>query len=174
MVPIIQEPHPTLRRVADPVPVAEISSKRIQSIISDMKSALHRESDGVAIAAPQINVPLRIFIIAGSVFQKKRSRSPKPEPDRVFINPEFTKLSKRMRQAPGEGCLSVRWLYGTTERHAKATVRARDEHSKEFEMNGSDLLAQIFQHETDHLNGVLFIDHAHDIHELDPLDTPTT
>ena len=67
-----------------------------------------------------------------------------------------------------EGCLSVRWLYGKVSRAEKARVRAYDETGKLFEMGGSGLLAQVFQHETDHLNGVLFVDTAIDIEDLPP------
>jgi peptide deformylase len=87
-------------------------------------------------------------------------------PDKVFINPEIIKASKVKKSMRGEGCLSVRFTYGTTKRFDKATVKALDEQGKEFIMDGSGLLAQIFQHEIDHLNGILFIDHAHDIREM--------
>lgn len=67
-----------------------------------------------------------------------------------------------------EGCLSIRWLYGNTVRSTKATIKAYDERGKIFTRGGSGLLAQIFQHETDHLNGVLFIDTAEDIEDIPP------
>ena len=82
----------------------------------------------------------------------------------VFINPKISKLSKEKEWTP-EGCLSVRWLYGKTYRSKKASISAYDENSKKFTRGASGLLAQIFQHETDHLNGILFIDHAKDIKE---------
>ena len=69
-----------------------------------------------------------------------------------------------------EGCLSVRWLYGNTFRSKKATITAYDGNGKKFTRGASGLLAQIFQHETDHLGGILFIDHAKDIkEELPPI-----
>src|SRR6185295_15811219 len=86
------------------------------------------------------------------------------EKDLVFINPKISKLSRDKEWVP-EGCLSVRWLYGRTYRSKKATVTAYDENGKKFVRGASGLLAQIFQHETDHLNGILFIDHAVDIKE---------
>ena len=64
-----------------------------------------------------------------------------------------------------EGCLSVRWLYGRTLRYTKASIEAYDKKGKKFSRGASGLLAQIFQHETDHLKGILFIDHAEDIKE---------
>ena len=88
--------------------------------------------------------------------------------DLVFINPKISKLSRDKDWMP-EGCLSVRWLYGKTFRSKKATITAYDENGQKFTRGASGLLAQIFQHETDHLNGVLFIDHAKDVKEELPL-----
>jgi peptide deformylase len=126
------------------------------------------------LAAPQIAVPLRIFVIAGKAFLydggEEISGKAVP-PDMVFINPEIVKLSKKTNILP-EGCLSVRWLYGKTVRAEKAKVRAYDEHGKRFEYGGSGLIAQIFQHETDHLNGILFTDHAVDIKDMPPESHP--
>ena len=84
--------------------------------------------------------------------------------DLIFINPKISKLSREKDWVP-EGCLSVRWLYGQTFRSKKALITAYDEKGKKFTRGASGLLAQIFQHETDHLNGILFIDHAKDIKE---------
>ncbi|MEI6057920.1 MAG: peptide deformylase, partial [bacterium] len=89
--------------------------------------------------------------------------------DVTFINPEITRLSREKHEVE-EGCLSVRWLYGKMKRSKKASVRAYDENGKRFERGASGLLAQIFQHETDHLEGVLFIDHAYDVQEVLPED----
>ena len=87
--------------------------------------------------------------------------------DLVFINPKISKLSREKEWLP-EGCLSVRWLYGKTLRSKKAMITAYDENGKKFTRGASGLLAQIFQHETDHLNGILFIDHAKEIKEEKP------
>ena len=67
-----------------------------------------------------------------------------------------------------EGCLSVRWKYGKVKRAQKATISALDENGKQFERGASGILAQVFQHETDHLDGKLFIDLARDVHDLPP------
>lgn len=173
---IIQEGDPVLRKVAERVPLSDIGSKHVQHILARMRDALSKEADGVAIAAPQIGVPLRIFVVAKSAFvianEEKRKKGKDaslgtPEKDLVCINPEITKLSKKKVKLP-EGCLSVRWTYGTTMRHEKATLTAYDEHGRRFTYGGSGLIAQIFQHETDHLNGILFIDHAKDLETLTP------
>lgn len=163
---------PVLREVALPVKPSEIGSKKMQSIVSKMKKALHAEEDGVAIAAPQIGVGLRIFVVSGTALamsQKKKADPEKVLEDKVFYNPEITKVSKS-KKAMEEGCLSVRWLYGEVMRHEKVTLKALDESGKSVTIGASGLLAQIFQHETDHLNGVLFIDKAENLRDMPPED----
>lgn len=168
MCTIVQEPNKILRGVAQPVPVAKIADAAIQDTLKCMQLALRREPDGVAIAAPQIAEPLRIFIVAGFVFDlKKKNLTGTKSKDKIFINPEIIKRSKETKWIPGEGCLSVRWIYGTAKRHKSVTVRAYDEQGKVFTMPATGLLAQIFQHEIDHLEGILFIDHAKDIRHMD-------
>lgn len=165
---IIQEPHTTLRKLADPVDLTMLHSPRIHTMLKDMVCALEQEPDGVALAAPQINIPLRVFVVAGFVFDmKKKNLTGTRTPHKFFINPELVKKSKETKWISGEGCLSVRWKYGTVKRHKQVTVRAYDEHGKEFLFPCSGLLSQIMQHEIDHLNGVLFIDHAKDIRMMD-------
>ncbi len=168
---IIQKENPTLRLKAKEVSLSTLQTKEFQKVISDMKKALHAQKDGVAIAAPQINVSLRIFIVAGKVFhmiQDDFEEGMKATyPDLVCINPIITKLSKTKREME-EGCLSVRWKYGKIKRSVKATLTAYNEKGEKFTRGGSGLLAQIFQHETDHLDGILFIDNAKDIVDLPP------
>ena len=160
MKPIIQVPDQVLRQNAAPVPVADIKKKAIQSLIAEMKDAVHREEDAVAIAAPQLGASLRIFVVS-----KKTNK--KFEEDLVFINPEIIRLGKT-KQVMQEGCLSVRWKYGEVKRATTASVRALNAEGNEFVMNGRGLLAQIFQHEVDHLNGILFIDTAKNVQDLPP------
>jgi len=173
MKKILQKNEKILRLEAQDVRLADIKTKKIQTILKEMSRALKSQVDGVAIAAPQIGVALRIFVVAGKIFHKDFLRGEKefkkiPEKeipkDSVFINPKILKLSKEKEWVP-EGCLSVRWLYGKTFRSKKATIVAYDEKGKKFQRGASGLLAQIFQHETEHLDGILFIDHAKDIKE---------
>lgn len=166
---ILQEPHTVLRSIAVPVAANEIGSKKLNAIIADMKAALKKESDGVAIAAPQIGVPLRIFVVA----KQASKQFSKATDDVVFINPEIVRVGRK-KEALSEGCLSVRWKYGLVKRSLTATVRALNEQGNEFVMNGSGLLAQIFQHEIDHLNGILFIDKATNIEDLPPSNHGTS
>ena len=160
MKPIVQEPSPVLRAIAKEVSVAAITSPDVQRIIADMKRALAIESDGVAIAAPQIGESVRIFVVS----EKASKRFNEPA---VFINPEIIRIGKQKEEL-SEGCLSVRWKYGLIKRATSATVRAHNAKGHEFVMPGRGLLAQIFQHEIDHLNGTLFIDNARNIEDVPP------
>ncbi len=167
MVNIVQNPEPVLRKKAETVPVSEITSTKIREVISDMKEVLATQDDGVAIAAPQIGESLRIFLVSGTVLKLADPDYRGDDSDLVFINPEITKLS-RNKDDVEEGCLSIRWKYGKVKRSQKASIKAYDEHGKLFERGASGLLAQVFQHETDHLDGILFIDKAHDIKDIPP------
>lgn len=167
--PIVQNGDPVLRKRALPIPLEEIKSSRVRALIKRMRSALLTQDDGVALAAPQVGVSLRLFIVSKKVFAlparpEKRTDADTAELKRraeyfVFINPVITKLS-REKAVVDEGCLSVRPLYGKIKRSKKATVTAYDENGVKFTRGASGLLAQIFQHECDHLDGVLFIDKA--------------
>lgn len=187
-VKIVQKNEAVLREIAHEVVLSDIVSTKIKKVIADMKDSLYVCDDGIAIAAPQIGIPLRIFVVSGKIFYIKKESGDvskdTPEPvltkkekeefekkcrkkDMVFINPKIIKLSKQKIWTP-EGCLSVRWQYGDTHRSKQARLRAYDEHGHPFETGASGLLAQVFQHEIDHLNGILFIDHAKNIEKLKP------
>lgn len=176
MVTIVQKENPVLRKIAAEVPITEIAGVKIKKIIADMKTALHGELDGVAIAAPQIGVSLRIFVVSGKIFDqdfkdgaKMLEKKTQDHPDLVFINPKFIKKSKTTAWLP-EGCLSVRWLYGEVKRSTNATISAYNEEGKKFTKGSGGLLAHIFQHEIDHLDGTLFIDNARNLEEGKPED----
>ena len=167
---ILQKEAPILRKTALNVPVDSIKSAKIQKIIEEMKVAMASQDDGVAIAAPQIGYSLGIFIISKKVFEMNKTAGENPEEkpkNLIFINPKIIKVSKK-KMVVEEGCLSVRYLYGKVERRSKATVEAYDQNGKKFTRGGTGLLAQIFQHEVDHLNGVLFIDKAKYVEEILP------
>ncbi len=167
---ILDRDDPTLRLIARPVLVSEIGSPKLKGVIALMKQALQAEEDGVAIAAPQVGESLRLFIIKGSTLALAKGEGVKgkknPE-DLVFINPEIVKVSKKRRKME-EGCLSIRWLYGQVARHEKVSMTAFNEGGKAVSVDASGLLAQIFQHEIDHLDGILFTDKAEDIRDLPP------
>lgn len=181
---IVQKDDKVLREIAKEVPISKINSAEIKSILKRMQKALDAEEDGVAIAAPQIGVSLRIFIVSKRVHEimEEENRHKKREEnqnesmpstknkDMIFINPEIIKTSRK-KIPMEEGCLSVRWLYGKVLRSEKTLIRAYNEGGKKITMGGSGILSQIFQHETDHLNGTLFIDKATELKNLPPEDT---
>ena len=168
MISILQKENTKLRNVAAEVKLEEIGSERINSIIKRMQTALEEQDDGVAIAAPQIGENLRIFVMSKRVEEMVKGKKEKIEAkDKIFINPKLVKVSKE-KDMMDEGCLSVRYLYGKVLRSKKATIEALDENGKKFTSGGAGIVAQIFQHETDHLEGVLFIDEAVDLEEIPP------
>lgn len=168
MIKIVQKENPVLRLKAREVSLPDVSSKKIKRVIRDMTKALETQDDGVAIAAPQIGESLRIFVISKRVFEMVDKRDKKRSlKDVVFINPKLTKLSKE-KVVEDEGCLSIRYLYGKVKRAKKATIEALDERGKKFVTGGSGIIAQIFQHECDHLDGILFTDKAKELQEILP------
>ena len=164
-LPIVQKDNPVLRAEAKPVPLEKIGSAEIKSILHDMSVALASQKDGIAIAAPQIGVSLQIFLVSGSLLALADKTYTGPKTDLIFINPEIIKYSKQ-KHAVEEGCLSVRWLYGTIDRSTRVTLRAYTEKGEKIERGASGLLAQIFQHETDHLKGILFTDSAKEVWQM--------
>ncbi len=171
MKKIVQDGNPVLRKIAKEVPIKDFKTLKFKKVLYDMSTSLASQGDGVAIAAPQIGYSLRIFAVAGKVFDPRFIRgkgippdAPTKEKDVYFINPVITKLSKKKAWLD-EGCLSVRPIWGQVERSVNATVEAYDEHGKKFTRGAGGLLAHIFQHETDHLDGVLFIDKARNVRE---------
>jgi peptide deformylase len=162
MTEIVQNGHKALRQRSEEITEKEFGSKNLSKILDEMHEALQSQDDGVALAAPQIAVTKRIFIISPKVLRDKKLPRNLPL---IYINPKITKISKDKKKME-EGCLSVRPLYGVTKRASRVTVQAKDENGNEFEVSGSGLLAQIFQHEIDHLDGILFIDHATNIIEM--------
>lgn len=168
-----------LRKIAKEVPIKEIKSERIAGIIKKMSETLAEKAAGAALAAPQIGESLRIFIVDGEIFSpefsmdkfaedketKKTERAPV-----VFINPVIKKISKK-QQIVDEGCLSVKNVFGKLKRAEKLTVEALDESGKKFTRGASGFLAQIIQHEMDHLDGILFIDKATALQRVTDLPT---
>jgi peptide deformylase len=181
---IVGVDHPALRQHAKHVPKSAIGSKDLAKLIAHMRKLLAREKNGVGLAAPQVGVPIQLFIVAGRVFEddedadkKHREKIEKgmlePHPgDRVFINPELPRVSRKKKEM-SEGCLSVRGIYGTVMRHEKASLKAVGETGQPVAVNATGLLAHIFQHEMDHLNGILFIDKAETLEDEKKRDRVT-
>jgi peptide deformylase len=170
MSEIVDQHNPILAKKAVEVPVEEITSPKIKTIIARMKKALTAEELGVAIAAPQIGESIRIFVVSGKALAKREGDPIKKIPDRVFINPEIIKTSRK-RQDLHEGCLSVQskkpetFVWGMVPRAEKIKIRAYDELGKIAEHNASGFLSQIFQHEIDHLEGILYTSKAKSVYE---------
>lgn len=110
---------------------------------------------GVALAAIQIDQPYRIVVIRNNFDDKEDHRFS------VFINPEVIKREGEIEE-DFEGCLSVLNIYGKVPRHTKVKVKAMDERGREVRIKAEGFLARVFQHEVDHTNGVVFIDHIRD------------
>jgi peptide deformylase len=170
--------NPLLREIAREVPISEIKEPRIQKLISEMEQLLSKEQYGVALAAPQVGEPLRLFIVSGKALARgKRNAKDESEgeevddapplPDQVYINPELLKIS-RGRVGKHEGCLSVRGKWGVVPRAEKASVRAYDENGVRFTRGASGFLAHVFQHEMDHLEGILYTDKAKELYDDKP------
>lgn len=157
MAKLVPPNHPALHTIAEEITEEEIANGFVEKLIKDMKEALKKYSvDGftaVAIAAPQIGISKRLFLI------EDQSKDRDSLPTIVALNPKIIKVSKRTHIV-GEGCLSIPDFYGEVKRHMNVTMRAIDEHGKPFERGAGNLLAQIIQHECDHLDGILFTDRA--------------
>jgi peptide deformylase len=171
-IEILQKDNPILRQVSKVLSEKDIVGAEFKKMITDMKKALASQDDGIAISAIQIGYPLRVFVISRKLYEilGDTPEEAGKKDDMIFINPKIKKLSKE-KQLLEEGCLSVRYLYGKVLRSAKTTVEALDEKGKKFSRGTSGLLAQIIQHENDHLDGILFIDKATDIQEIRPEST---
>jgi peptide deformylase len=155
---IIALPNPRLRQKSKRVPV--ITSETL-GVIKEMLEATvdweeTREHEvGVALAAIQIDQPYRVVIVRND-FENKEDKS-----FSVFINPEIVKTEGRL-EADYEGCLSVTDVYGKVPRYNKIRVRALDENGQMVRVKAEGFLARIFQHEIDHTNGIMFVDHLKD------------
>ncbi len=148
-----------LPMVAYPAPVLRQKAKRVTNIdgaiarlIDDMVETMH-EAGGVGLAAPQVGIPLRVAVIELP-----------GEETIVLVNPKIVKRSGE-RQVE-EGCLSVPGYRGEIQRSVKVIAKGLDRRGREIRIKGEGLLAQVLEHEVDHLNGTLYIDHLESIDKL--------
>ena len=168
--PIVQAGAAILREIAKPIPKKDFGSRKLHSLISKMSRILADEEFGVAIAAPQVGQSLRLFVIAAKVFDsdtddtRAASATASASQGMVFINPEIIRLSRKKKEM-SEGCLSVRGKYGSVIRHERASVKAQDIDGNIFTYHATGLVAHIFQHECDHLEGILYIDKAEQLRD---------
>lgn len=169
MAKLVPENHPALHTIAEEITAEDFSDGTVTKIIKGLREAIKTyDVDGyaaVAIAAPQIGISKRVFLIED---QSDRDDS---LPTVIAINPTFSKLSKKMQEM-GEGCLSIPDTYGIVARHKNVTLEATDENQKPFTRGAGGLLAQIMQHETDHLDGILFPERAEKVWKKGDKDAP--
>ena len=141
--PVLERPSAT---------VTEFDTPELHTLLEDMFETMYA-AHGVGLAAPQIDIPKRITVIDVSAAEEQPR-----DPERiVLINPEV--IAKEGRQTGEEGCLSIPGFREPVTRARKSTVRAQNAKGEWFEVSGEDLLSRAFQHEIDHLNGILFINH---------------
>jgi peptide deformylase len=152
---IITLPNPHLRQRSKKVGVI---SAEILQLIEDMKSATldwedsRKHEVGVALAAVQVDALPRIVVVRND-FDDKKDRT-----FQVFINPEVTKLEGKVVE-DYEGCLSIKDIYGKVPRYEKVRIKATAEDGRPVRLTAEGFLARVFQHEIDHTNGIVFIDH---------------
>jgi peptide deformylase len=146
--PILRYPDPRLREKSHEVVVFDDG---LRQLVGDMGETMYG-ANGAGLAAIQVGVPLRLFIIDGPV-----AGGPDDAPVMVFINPEIISISDEA-QTGDEGCLSFPGIYVPVKRGMRVRVRARDADGKEFEIEGASLFSRAMQHENDHLIGRLLID----------------
>jgi peptide deformylase len=159
VLPILKHPDPVLRRKAKRVSHVDESLNRL---IDNMIETMYQAS-GAGLAAPQVGVSLKIAVIG------------LPDEDIiVLVNPELVKKSGE--RVVIEGCLSVPGYRGEIKRAEKVTVKALDRNGKAFRIKAEELLAEVLEHEIDHLNGVLYLDHLESTDKLEKIemeeDTP--
>ena len=151
---VLTLPEPILRQKSKRVKAIDGS---VQKLVGDMIETMHSAS-GVGLAAPQVGVSLRVIIIG------------MPEEEEiVLINPEIVRRSGE--RLVTEGCLSVPGYFGEIKRAQRVTVKGKDLSGREIRIKAEELLAQALEHEIDHLNGVLYIDHLEStdkLHKIEP------
>jgi peptide deformylase len=151
---IVTHPAPVLRKKARKI---TDFGPELQSLIDDMVETM-REAPGVGLAAPQVGVPLQLIVIE---YSEKAEEPENEDPPKLYtiVNPEIIRFSDDMELGT-EGCLSIPGFVGDVERPLAITLKGQNRRGKPLRIKADGWLARIFQHEVDHLNGVLFIDRA--------------
>jgi peptide deformylase len=165
--------HPVLRAKARTVHPSEIRTPTIQELIDDMFETM-KEYQGVGLAAPQVHEPLRIFVAGFPPRQdmdedEEANEDGEDVPLMALINPEIEIISRDVVE-DWEGCLSIPDIRGRVQRARQIVVRAFDRSGKKMELQASGFTARVIQHETDHLDGVLFFDRMKTFQSLTFLD----
>jgi peptide deformylase len=154
--------HPVLRQVAQPVDRARLRTPEVQRLIDDMIETM-REYDGAGLAATQVHELQQIAVI--EVQANPRYPDAAPIPLMVLVNPVVTPLTEEMDE-DWEGCLSVPDLRGRVPRYTAVRLECWDRDGERIDVVAKDFFARVVQHETDHLNGVVFLDRMRDLSTL--------
>src|SRR4051812_10215597 len=163
--------HPVLRARAKPLDPADIKSPRVQQLIDDMFETMN-EYQGVGLAAPQVHESLRLFVAGFARTDEERDEKDdemEQVPLMALINPEITRVGDATAE-DWEGCLSIPDIRGKVPRARQIVVRALDRRGRRIELRASNFTARVIQHETDHLDGVLFFDRMTSFETLTFLD----
>ncbi len=163
MLTIVTIPDKILETPAQELTLAEINTPKIQGLISEMVPKMY-ESEGIGLAAPQVNHSIRICIIGKEAVKMDR-KATIPHEDLVLINPTWVKTSRKTNNDQ-EGCLSIPGLYGTVKRHSAIHVEALDRAGNKLSFEARNFFARVIQHEVDHLDGVLFTTKATSLKEI--------
>jgi len=152
---IVTVPNPVLKRKAHSVTKFD---KDLKTLIDDMVETM-RDAPGVGLAAPQIGLSDRLIVV--EYYEREEDEENEEAPKKVWavLNPEIVKASEETVMGV-EGCLSIPGLVGEVERHEQVQIKGLNRHGKPMKIKAKGWLARIFQHEIDHLNGVLFTDRA--------------
>lgn len=164
MLEVIKEPNEILRKKSNEIDLDLILSEKIQNLIKDMIVTMY-EDDGIGLAAPQVGKNIRLFVV-GKEAVKLDKKCGLELKDLILINLVWQKTSRK-KVVDTEGCLSVSKTFGKVKRYKNIEVKALDQKGKEIKFKASGFLARVIQHENDHLDGVLFIDKAKDIYQVE-------
>jgi peptide deformylase len=158
---IVTHPAPVLRKKARKI---TDFGPELQSLIDDMVETM-REAPGVGLAAPQVGVPLQLIVVE---YSEKAEEEEQEEPPKLYtiVNPEIVRFSDEMDLGT-EGCLSIPGFVGDVDRPLEITLKGQNRRGKPLRLKADGWLARIFQHEVDHLNGVLFIDRAEKVWKVE-------
>ena len=154
--------HPVLRQRAEPIPPAAIRSPEIQRLIDDMIDTMH-EYDGAGLAGNQVHTLMRIAVI--EVLGNPRYPDAPHIPLTVLINPVVTPLTEEVEEG-WEGCLSVPDMRGSVPRFTAVRLEGYDRNGDRIDLVAKDFFARVIQHETDHLDGVVYLDRMTDLSTL--------
>lgn len=161
--------HPVLRKKAEPVSKDDIQSPRIQQLIDDMFDTMH-EYGGIGLAAPQVHSGLRVFVAGVRNADIVTPMSDDTDmPFMTVINPEVLPVTKEI-VSDWEGCLSIPDIRGQVPRPDAIRLRAFDRTGQKYELVAKGLPARVIQHETDHLDGIIFFDRMKSLETLAFMD----